>query len=313
MKAIGAMIAACLALSPTAQAENSVVVESKTVYPYPGRPPVTVGIWVANSVELTGFVLPLEFRDTDGNGSYITGPNSSFSGFKVVAGHRLGSSPLTGSVIKYKYASPTANTCSGPLSQTYPAPSAHVDYISPDGLLLAMVSQGAPHGAQIYWLPPGDDHVAGIFPNWPEEDWSTDYEAGPSFTLTFSINAVPGTFEVDSCCSLPNNHLSGTDLNTNLVLFSFTMGVITIDPAACACPCFTDTKCDGIKWDVFDVVRTLEVAFRGWPPVQSENCPRQDTDVNCSGGTDVIDVVLMGNVAFRGASAAATFCAPCAP
>ncbi len=56
-----------------------------------------------------------------------------------------------------------------------------------------------------------------------------------------------------------------------------------------------DMNHDGI-YDVLDVVGLINVAFRGQP----EPCPPGISDVNCSGATDILDVVLMINYAFRG-------------
>jgi len=80
----------------------------------------------------------------------------------------------------------------------------------------------------------------------------------------------------------------------------------------CACPCHGDPQCDGVT-NVQDVVKTVDVAFRGAARVFDPNCPRQRTDVNCDGVTSVVDVVKEVNVAFRGANPATQFCDPCAP
>ncbi|MEW5700753.1 MAG: hypothetical protein AB1792_00800 [Candidatus Zixiibacteriota bacterium] len=79
----------------------------------------------------------------------------------------------------------------------------------------------------------------------------------------------------------------------------------------CFCPCFGDPFCDGIRSSVQDVVKTIDVAFRGVAPVFDQACPREQTDVNCDGSTSVQDVVKEVNVAFRGGNAATEFCQPC--
>jgi len=81
----------------------------------------------------------------------------------------------------------------------------------------------------------------------------------------------------------------------------------------CSCPCHGDPQCDGIRCTVQDVVKTVDVAFRGAARVFDPQCPRERTDVNCDGFTTVQDVVKVVNVAFRGASATTQFCDPCAP
>jgi hypothetical protein len=52
-------------------------------------------------------------------------------------------------------------------------------------------------------------------------------------------------------------------------------------------------------------------ATSGAEAVFDDGCFRQRTDVNCDGATDVLDVVTIVNVAFRGTSAGTAFCNPC--
>ena len=90
-------------------------------------------------------------------------------------------------------------------------------------------------------------------------------------------------------------------------------GSFQTPPPPCACPCWADPQCDGVRSTVQDVVKTIDVAFRAVAPVIDPLCPRQRTDVNCSGATDVQDVVRVVDVAFRSATPASRFCDPCAP
>jgi hypothetical protein len=95
---------------------------------------------------------------------------------------------------------------------------------------------------------------------------------------------------------------------------SYSATVITPGAAAaCACPCHGDPFCDGTRSTIQDVVKTVDVAFRGAEPVFDQGCPREQTDVNCDGATGVQDVVKEVNVAFRSADPATEFCDPCAP
>ncbi|MEW5702779.1 MAG: hypothetical protein AB1792_11190 [Candidatus Zixiibacteriota bacterium] len=82
----------------------------------------------------------------------------------------------------------------------------------------------------------------------------------------------------------------------------------------CDCDCHADPKCDGVT-NVFDVVLAVDVAFRSEPEIPDSNalCPRMTTDVDCDGVTKVYDVVHLVNVAFRGGNAATEFCNPCGP
>jgi hypothetical protein len=61
------------------------------------------------------------------------------------------------------------------------------------------------------------------------------------------------------------------------------------------------------------VVETVAVAFRNAAGQSDPDCPRQQTDVDCSGETDVLDVVKVVGVAFRNDLPASTFCSPCSP
>ncbi|MEW5701764.1 MAG: Ig-like domain-containing protein [Candidatus Zixiibacteriota bacterium] len=225
-------IASVLSIAGGAVAYNAVWVESKTVAP--GATGVTIGVWVVNDTALTGWVLPLEFRDTDGNGSYIEGPAASFSGTQVPSTNRVGASPLTASSVMTKYGSPTTQSCSGPTSHTWPPPAA-VDFLSPDAVMLALFSMSAP--PNLYYLPPGNDSVAGQFEDWPSVGESTPYLAGASVTLGFNVNSSLGTFEIDTACITPNNHLMATTPpSADLVHFVFRKGIITISDVPNAAP-----------------------------------------------------------------------------
>jgi plastocyanin len=89
-------------------------------------------------------------------------------------------------------------------------------------------------------------------------------------------------------------------------------GSITVQapPPPCVCSNHADPNPDGVT-NVLDVVKTVNVGFRGAPPVFDDDCPFERTDANCSGFTNVLDVVKMVNVAFRGADPAVQFCVPC--
>lgn len=85
------------------------------------------------------------------------------------------------------------------------------------------------------------------------------------------------------------------------------------DACQCACDCPGDPGgCDGFQ-DVVDVVQVINVAFRGAAsvPDPNVNCDYETTDTNCSSSTDVVDVVKIVNVAFRGANPSTEFCNPC--
>ncbi len=84
---------------------------------------------------------------------------------------------------------------------------------------------------------------------------------------------------------------------------------------SCQCECHADPECDGAT-NVVDVVLTVNRAFRGSPAITF--CPAFSaidgrTDVDCTGSTDLLDVVKVIDVAFRGADPATKFCDPCGP
>jgi len=78
----------------------------------------------------------------------------------------------------------------------------------------------------------------------------------------------------------------------------------------CDCPCHADPVCDGVI-KVTDVVKAVDVAFRGEAKTLGALCPYALTDVDCTGVTDVNDVVRLVNVAFRGGTKKANFRNPC--
>jgi hypothetical protein len=72
--------------------------------------------------------------------------------------------------------------------------------------------------------------------------------------------------------------------------------------SSCDCTCHGDPACDG-NTDVLDVVSVVNVAFRGIVDVQDATCTHIGrTDMNCDCSVDVLDVVTVVNRAFRGDS-----------
>lgn len=79
----------------------------------------------------------------------------------------------------------------------------------------------------------------------------------------------------------------------------------------CTCPCAYDPECDAVVSDVVDVVNVISVAFRGVSATLDAGCPKERTDVDASGSTDVLDVVKVVNVGFRGETILDNYVDPC--
>ncbi len=84
------------------------------------------------------------------------------------------------------------------------------------------------------------------------------------------------------------------------------------EPGACACDCHADPRCDGLT-DIFDVTLAVNRAFRNGDavPDPSPTCPVETIDTNCDGVTDIFDVTHLVNVAFRNGDPAIEFSDPC--
>lgn len=80
----------------------------------------------------------------------------------------------------------------------------------------------------------------------------------------------------------------------------------------CVCPCHADPICDAVT-NILDVVAIVDVAFRGNSDVFDTGCSVSRSDVDCNGHTDIFDVIHIINVAFRGGDPAVEFCTPCGP
>lgn len=81
----------------------------------------------------------------------------------------------------------------------------------------------------------------------------------------------------------------------------------------CNCFCFAEPgECNG-SLDVLDVLAVINIAFRGFPDVDDPEatCPMAPSDVDCDGQTTILDVIKIIEVAFRAADPTATFCKPC--
>ena len=301
--AVGGLL---LLFAAPADGANSIVVESRSFGP--SQPVCSVGVFLANDVPITGIVLPLELRTISG-GAYFAPLASNLTFFNAQPAGRLYRSPVGGpspngewppaAVTRRVFETPGGCTCGGPISHSWGNPAGSpLQGISPDAAIYAATSTGNPSLGDPVSLLPGSD---------------PSHRDSASWMFLFSVNSSYGTFEIDTACDCPSGHLSGTDIDTNLVPFTFAKGIISID-AGCHCFCHGNPAvCAGGTIDILDVAYVVDVAFRGAAAITdpSATCPREDTDLDCDGTTSIIDVAKIVNVAFRGANAGKTFCDPC--
>lgn len=253
-------------------ASGSVIIESKTVPANAND--VQIGVYFQNGASIGGMVMPLEFRSIT-PGSFISGEIEFLKQGRML--QHWGTSGVW--PIEYYYPGASfSNTCSGPLSGTYDSnevlqPS--VSYVSPAGFLWGTLACGE------YCLPPGDDGLPGT--------------GTPSLIISIGVTGIPGTFEIDTCCVAPGNHLSMIDCDGDSVFTpSFTKGVVSIAP--CDCPALNDPNHNGIPFEVGDWVRMTYLAFGGEPGAITPTCPCLDGDVDCNGVIDVVDLIRMVHV-----------------
>jgi hypothetical protein len=159
----------------TAPDVDSVIIESQTLSS--GTEEATLGIRIVNSTCISGIVLPLEIRNLDGDVFISDSLRMDIQG-------RLAASGLTEFTVgPSTFATPAANSCSGPISNSYSGTGEAPDYVSPDA---------------IYWSGvrvEGDCLPAGI-------------DSIPSMVLSFGIQGANGSFLIDTCCVTPGNHLA---------------------------------------------------------------------------------------------------------
>ena len=88
---------------------------------------------------------------------------------------------------------------------------------------------------------------------------------------------------------------------------------VTQGGSVCRCLWHGNPSGDEIRCDAVDVTLTIGVAFGGEPEIADpfSQCPFSTTDVNCSGETDITDVIKVINVAYRASPVAKSFALPC--
>lgn len=191
------------------------------------------------------------------------------------------------------------SACSGPVSRSWVGKDTVLIENAPFALRYTAQSDGSPDWPRQLELFPGADPRG---------------RDSASLILAFSTANAAGCFEVDSACYSPGGHLNFFDINGEPVPVAFTKGTICIDPSCYHCYCLGNPhNCPGGDVDIIDVLQTVNVAFRqqGLIPDPSVVCPYSDTDLNCDGVTNVLDLTGIIQVAFGGQPLQSVACNPC--
>jgi hypothetical protein len=249
---------------------------------------------VANDFDLATLILPLEIRSVTA-GAFITGT------FAFDVQGRMDASGLLTVRAKRFYGQPDAvNSCSGAASQSYTdgdsIPAGF--FTSPDGVMWAgMDWGGSPSSGP---LTAGSDGAPG--------------SGTPSFVFTFDVTDVSGAFEIDTCCTLPGNHLLFVEpLINQVVVPAFQKGVVSI---GCACSDHGDPNRNGLQFEVGDAVLLTNILFFGAEafPDASATCPVLPGDLDCNGVLNVLDLLTMIYIITGDfAPFPEAVCDPCAP
>ena len=263
---------------------GSVVVESKTVWVGTTD---TVGIFLTNTSTLGGMVIPLTVREIDtyptalsfrmrSDGRLLTEFNAPI---KILGAYDLMDGDCAGGA-GTGFVGPVATASTAPYQVTLPTAS------SPDAFQCALGTIALVGAAT---LSPGSDII-------------------PSLEIAFTAPATPGTFEVDTTCSNPANHLAFYETITHgEIAPSFTKGVITVLP--CECPFLSDFDESGFL-DAIDLNEMIDVLFFSGTDPQDPNCPATRADFNNSGFPDALDLNdLIDHLFFSGGGP----CDPCNP
>lgn len=277
----------------------------------PGQTNVRIGIYISNDLPALLVVLPFEIRTLAGNAYIAPGV---FERGRNPAG-RVYNSPLGPAdpngmwpaawIVERTFADPDPTlpfACPSRADSAafWNTSSALPDFQSPDAVMMVSFSVGNPNIGELISLTPGSD-PPGV----------------PSYEIVCNVGPDTGVIVIDSTCVSPANVLHYIADGVFPVYPTFQRGLIGVGMAipgdeGCACPCFGNySLCVTMGSGVLRVVTIVDVAFRGVTAPKNPSCPVVDTDVNCSGKTDVVDVVKAITVEFRGGDAAEEYCTPC--
>lgn len=260
---------------------DSVIVQSRTVAP--GDSNVVIGIRIVNAMPVMGLTVPLEFRAVT-PGAFVTRAALGFS-------ERL-TTALSGARFANHYAKK--------------------DYVCPDSKTPGYQTVVA---SEVNWRVPVTASPWGVmisafrFP--PNPSLPVGADSAGSLTLTIDVTTTKGTFEIDTTCMTPTNHLMlvGEHPRGDLagLLPVFVKGVITI--GKCDCTHHGDINGDGAI-DALDYSSVMDhVFFGGAEPAKDAACPHVNRgDVNCDGRVDIRDVLHLREHMYGSGVAA---CDPC--
>lgn len=298
-----------VALPQVALAENSVVIESRTFSA--DQPNCSVGVFLTNDVQVLVVGLALELRSISGAAYIAPVPYPASSVITIQPESRMDHSPLgreyvcdPPNIAIRVSEEPAGEECSGPISHSWHNSVDTLTGTSPDGILFVS-SHYDDCGPWALGMPEGSDPID---------------RTKASILLKFKVNPNAGCFEIDTACFFPvlggliNIHTLFVDYVSTIVPVAFTKATICIDPDCFHCYCQGDSyDCDAGWIDVIDVVRAINVSFRGEAPTTdpSPACPYMRTDINCDGATDLRDIVGIIDVAFNNQPESVAFCNPC--
>jgi len=250
---------------------GNVFVESKTV---DSEEQSSVGIYLTNSSELTGIVIPLMVRAIDNYPSALSASKRSDSRLQ---GH-LGNGGIYELDIMNGACAGGPGTGFGTVGSVGPS--------SPDAFRFSFLDPLSPS------LPAGSDISV------------------PSLEISFTAPTTPGTFEIDTTCTNPDQHLAFFETgNFGEVVPSFVKGIITVD---CDCPNQGNlvVTSESPVIDPLDLNALIDVLFFSAVDPQDPHCPRTRGDFNNDRLSDPVDLNLMIDYLFFSGEMP---CDPCDP